>query len=216
MKFAATVLSVLALATSLTAYKLPAVGSGELAKDLEDILDLIPLDEAAKVVRAYIAQDEEFRTSLDILNSRELNAFVRDLEASPELADLAYFMQGAGLDAYTLLMTANEILDRRSFYPRTMSETEITGGLAGFAQDFGALVPQEKAQSLVDEKVAAGGVFTEYFKKCLSDKFVSFYINSSFNVHYQILVREAERRNVDTEAFQQLFPYLLVVRLVMG
>ncbi|XP_076286716.1 protein G12-like [Lasioglossum baleicum] len=216
MKFAATILSVLALATSLTAYKLPAVGSGELAKDLQDILDLVPLNEAAKIVRAYLAQDKEFRTSLDILKSPELKAFVRDVEASPELAELAHFMQGAGFDAYTLLKGLNEAMERRSFYPRDMSETEITGGLAGFAKDFGAVVPYDKGQALMEEKVAAGGVFAEYFNRCLSDKFVNFYINSSLNVHYQILVREAELRNVDTEAFQQLFPYLLVVRLVMG
>ncbi|XP_076649860.1 uncharacterized protein LOC143357334 [Halictus rubicundus] len=216
MKFAATVLSLLALATSLTAYKLPAVGSGELARDLQDILDLVPLDKAAKIVRAYLAQDNEFRTSLDILKSPELNAFVRDVEASPELADLAQFMQGAGLDAYTLLKGLNEALARRSHYPRDMSETEITGGLAGFAKDFGALVPTSSAQALVDEKLAAGGVFAEYFRKCLSQKFVDFYFKAGLNVHFQILIREAQLKNIDSTMFEQLFPYLLVIRVVMG
>ncbi|XP_076649359.1 uncharacterized protein LOC143357061 [Halictus rubicundus] len=113
MKFAATVLTLLALVASLTAHKLPVAGSGELAQDLQVTW-----------------------SSLDVEQSPELDAFVKDIEASSEFAALADFVQG-GL---------NETLARCSSYTKDMSETETTGGLAGSAKDSGAPGPAGKPQ----------------------------------------------------------------------
>nr|XP_033340891.1 uncharacterized protein LOC117228913 [Megalopta genalis] len=178
----------------LSAYKLPATGSGELAKDLQDFQDLIPMEKANKLVRAYLAQDKEFRTAVEVLNSKELNHFIMDLEAAPEYAELYAFMQKAGLDAYSLLKESNELLENRRFLATDFADTRITGGLLGFIIDFNSLVSVEKTQALLEEKLAAGGAVAD-------------------NVHYQILVRDAELKNVNPVLFQQLFSFLTDVNL---
>lgn len=135
MKFAATVLTLLALAGSLSARKLSVAGSGEVAQDSQDTFDLVPPNKSMKVARAYLVEDNHFSSSLDIEKSPELNAFLKDIEASPEFANLARFVQG-GL---------NETLARS--YPKDMSETETTG-LAGSAKDSDAPVPAGKPQNM--------------------------------------------------------------------
>ncbi|XP_033340948.2 protein G12 [Megalopta genalis] len=216
MKFAVSVLSVLVLATGLSAYRLPATGSGELAKDLQDFLDLIPLKKASKLVIAYLARDKEFQAAIEVLYSKELYNFMMDVEAAPEYAEMISFMQKAGLDAYYLLKQLNELLASQRLHATDSADTQISGGLVGFAADFGSLVSTEKGQVLLDEKVAAGGAFTEYYNLLMSQRFLEFYKKALNNVHYQILVRDAELKNIDAVAFQQLFSILTVLRAVIA
>ncbi|XP_078042709.1 protein G12-like [Augochlora pura] len=216
MKFAVSLLSVLALVAGLAAYRLPATGSGELAKDLQDFLDLIPQKAAVKLVRAYLAEDKEFQAAMEVLRSKELYQLVIAIEAAPEVVELVSFMQEAGLDAYYLLNKLNEILASNRAHAMDFSDVQISGGLVGFAKDFGSLISYEEGQALLDEKVAAGGIFKQYFNICLSDRFVKFYQNVHNNIHYQLLAREAEQKNIDTAVFQQLFPILVVLRAALA
>ncbi|XP_078042708.1 protein G12-like [Augochlora pura] len=217
MKLAVSVLSVFLLVTGLGAFRIPATGSGEFAKDLQDFLDLIPLERASELVRAYLAKDKEFQAAIEILYSKELYQYTMDLEAAPEYAELFSFMQGAGLDGYYILKRINELLTDHQLPSAVVApDIPISGGLLGFVVDMNSLIPAEKAVALFNEKIAAGGKFTEYYVISYSPRFLEFYKRLANNVHYQILIREAEKKNVNTVLFQLLFTTLMIVRLVVA
>lgn len=213
MKLIARVLFVAAMSYSLEALKLPAVGSGELAKDLNDFIDFIPMNKTFQLIRAYVAKDREFQSSMSILSSKEVGFFVNNMEAAPEIADMYFFMQNAGLDIYYIMQKLNERITFLNTEAPSESDVQITGGLAGFVEDLSALLPVEEPLALIQEKLAAGGAFAEYYKKCIDPKFLNFYFKSYMDVHFRILVRMAEIVGVDTAKFQHLFSLLLMIKV---
>lgn len=212
MKLILQVLFVAAMSCCLEAFKFPAVGSGELAKDFNDIFDFVPMEKFREVVKAYAAKDREFQASMSILSSEELGSLLDNVEAAPEVAGLLYFMQNAGLDVYYIVQQLNAHINFLEGEGPSASNVQITGGLDGLAKDLEALLPLEEMYALVDKKLAAGGAFAEYFKKCTDRAFLQFYTNSYMNVHARILVRMAEMVRVDSKTFENLLPVLVVIR----
>ena len=121
MKFAVAILAVLAVASPLTAFKLPATGSGALAKDLQDFVDLVPFEKIVPLVKAYAAKDKEVQVALKVLQSNELKLFFQDVEANSEIKTLLKHIQEAGLDIITLMNKLNDILGLDHISPLEVS-----------------------------------------------------------------------------------------------
>ena len=110
MKFAVAILAVLAVASPLSALQLPASGSGALAKELQDLADLIPFEKMVPIVKAYAAKEKQVQDALKVLQSNELKLFIQDVEANPEIRKLLKHIQEAGLDIVTLINKLNDIV----------------------------------------------------------------------------------------------------------
>ncbi|XP_076666939.1 protein G12-like [Andrena cerasifolii] len=213
MKLALAILAIVAVASG---YKIPSTGSGALAKELQDFVDLIPLNEVKELVDAYLAEDKDFSLALDFIGSKESKAFIVDLEAIPEYKKLIAYMQNAGVDIYYLIQKVNEALGIKSVGPLNASDRKISGGLLGFAVDFADLVPLDKMTELLDEKMITSKVFIDYVTECLSPEYSDFLTGLTFNPHFLNLLTQVEQAGLDSTAFNQQYFILLAIKVVLA
>lgn len=166
MKFALVILVALAVSNPLEAYKVPSVGSGALANELQKFVDLIPLEKINAIISVYKKEDAEFQELLKYLQSSEFKLLVAEIEGFPEFIDILNYEQRAGLDAYYLVNEVNEYLHLSKLTP-PFSRAK-TSGIRGFLDEVEALIPLDKLKNLYQDRLKNSAVFAEFINKLKS------------------------------------------------
>nr|XP_033183501.1 uncharacterized protein LOC117153501 [Bombus vancouverensis nearcticus] len=161
MKFAA-VLAVLAFASPLNAYLVPRTGNGALAAELQDFVNIIPLDDIVALLHEYMNQDSEMQAWLNYLQTNEFRNLVSGLESIPEFRDLLNYQQNAGLDAYYLANKVNDFLHLAKLVPPNRARRAVTGGIRGYLDQVEAMLPMEQLRALFRQKLANSKVFADF------------------------------------------------------
>ncbi|XP_076678748.1 protein G12-like [Andrena cerasifolii] len=216
MKFALAILAVLAMASPLTAFKLPASGSGALAKELQDFVDLVPFDKVISIIKAYATQDKEFQAAMKVLDSDELKQFVAYAEAIPAVKTLLNHLEQAGLDIISLINKLNDVLGLAHISSLQASEYKISGGLLGFGDDLASVIPVEEISQLAEKKRKTSQVFNDFIHELLKPELVKVYLSLNSNPHYVKLAQEATQANIDTETFAAYFPVLMMSKTILA
>ena len=216
MKFAVALLAVLALASPLSAYKLPASGSGALAKELQDLVDLVPFEKIIPIIKAYAAQDKEVQVALKVLQSSELKLFVSDVEGIPAVKNLVKYIQNAGLDIVSLINKVNDILGLGHISALEEYDLKISGGIAGLAKDVLAVVPVAKIEQAFEQKRKNSKVINDLIHECLKPELVKVYLSLHSNKHYVKLVQEAEQAKIPAELFTSHMPLLMMSKTILA
>lgn len=214
VKFTVALLATIAVVSPLYAFRIPATGSGALAKELQDFFDVVPLNEIAVVTRTYLAQDKQFQAMLKLVQSKEGRLFIQDVEAAPVFKKLVNYMQENGLDIYYLINKLNESLNLPHLQPITAAK--ITGGVLGYLVDVDKLIPMEKMFEIYEDKVEHSEKFNDYTKTFLSDENVEFYLSLSKNVHFQNIENSATQLGVEKDYFQQSYLFFVVISGAVG
>ena len=211
MKFTLAILAVLAVVGPLNAYDMPSTGSGELAKDFQDIFDLIPVHELIDITRTYAAQDKEFQLMTKLVKSPDSKKFVTLVEGAPEFKKLMAYVQTNGLDIYSLLNKYNEILNIPPFKPLAGPQRAITGGVSGYVRDIVDLVPVDKMMDMQQDKMDNSKAFKGLINKITSVEFINFY-NSLLQSEVLLkLENHAEQFGLDKETFQHYYGVFLML-----
>ncbi|XP_053994728.1 protein G12-like [Hylaeus volcanicus] len=217
MKFVLSVLAVLALAGSLNAravhVTVPSTGSGALAKELQDFMDLIPVDRVMAVLRAYAAQDKEFQTVIKLVDSKETVMYIEELEVLPATKDLMNYMQNAGLDIYLLVNKLNAALGIEPITPFAFHK--ITGGLDGLAIDLEATVPLKQMEDLVDSKMEKSLVLVDFVNEMSSPKYFDLYNNFVTNQHVVNIAEQAKEAGIDSATIRLNYVYWIIARQLL-
>lgn len=166
MKFALVILVALAVSNPLEAYKVPSVGSGALANELQKFVDLIPLEKINAIISVYKKEDTEFQELLKYLQSSEFKLLVAEIEGFPEFIDIMNYEQRVGLDAYYLINEVNEYLHLSKLTP-PFSRAK-TSGIRGFLDEVEALIPLDKLKNLYQDRLKNSAVFAEFINKLKS------------------------------------------------
>lgn len=166
MKFALVILVALAVSNPLEAYKVPSVGSGALANELQKFVDLIPLEKINAIISVYKKEDAEFQELLKYLQSSEFKLLVAEIEGFPEFIDILNYEQRVGLDAYYLINEVNEYLHLSKLTP-PFSRAK-TSGIRGFLDEVEALIPLDKLKNLYQDRLKNSAVFAEFINKLKS------------------------------------------------
>lgn len=166
MKFALVILVALAVSNPLEAYKVPSVGSGALANELQKFIDLIPLEKINAIISVYKKEDAEFQELLKYLQSSEFKLLVAEIEGFPEFIDILNYEQRVGLDAYYLVNEVNEYLHLSKLTP-PFSRAK-TSGIRGFLDEVEALIPLDKLKNLYQDRLKNSAVFAEFINKLKS------------------------------------------------
>ncbi|XP_076761900.1 uncharacterized protein LOC143429931 [Xylocopa sonorina] len=215
MKFIFALLAILAVASPLYAYQLPATGSGALAKELQDFFDLVPLDEVWEVSKTYLAQDEQFRLTMDALRSNEMRELIVDIEARPQFKEMMNYMQIHGLDINSIVNDYNKIIGLAPIASLNVANSKITGGLSGYVSDIGKLIPQDKLEELFEHKRNTSKTFNDYLNTFLADDYVQFYLSIFTNSHFLKLQQDLVQVGIDGQIFEQAFPIFVVLSAVI-
>ena len=216
MKFAVALLAVLALASPLSAYKLPASGSGALAKELQDVVDLVPFEKIIPIIKAYAAQDKEVQVALKVLQSNELKLYVADVEAIPAVKNLVKYIQNAGLDIVSLINKLNDILGLGHISALEDFDLKISGGIVGLGKDILAVIPQEKIQQVMEEKRKNSKVLNGLIHEVLKPELVKALLSLHSNKHYVKLVLEADQAKIPAEIFTAHLPLLMMSKTILA
>ena len=219
MKVIAALLVVLVSASPLNAIQFPATGSGDLARELDPFLDLIPVGKILEISKAYLAQDKEFQTVVELIKSNESKQWVQDVEQNPEFKHLVDYMQNAGLDIKLLVNRFNKAFGIPSVVSRIKTffapHIMISGGIEGYVQDIGSLISVDKFEQLYEEKIAHSKVFKDFVHEVTSAEYISFYISIFSNKQYQNLEQQAANHGINRNYFQVSVPLILVVSTVI-
>ena len=218
MKFTSAIFVILVAACPLNAYKIPATGSGALAKEFQDFIDLIPFDQIIEVTKTYYAQDTQFHNIIQLMKTEELKQWMLDIESAPEFKLLINYVQKNGLDIYYLVNEFNKSLKLpplvsgiKAFFGSF--DNKITGGFIGYLIDIAALVPLEKLSDLFRqaEKSKNSEVFKAFIAEVSSSKYFDFYNNIFEDKHYKNLENEAVNLGVTRNDFYTFSPIFVFV-----
>lgn len=135
MIFAVAILAVLAVASPLSALDLPASGSGALAKEMQYVFDLVPVDKLVPILMSYAANETDVHAAMQILQSNEFKLYVQDVEAIPEVKNMLKYIQEAGLDISTLKDKLTETQDLDHISPLEASAGRVHKRIS-FARNF--------------------------------------------------------------------------------
>ncbi|XP_060811172.1 uncharacterized protein LOC132904567 [Bombus pascuorum] len=219
MKAIAALLVVLVAASPLNAIKVPATGSGELARDLQQFVDITPIDEILAVSKAYMAQDKQFQTAIKLLRSDESKQWVQDVEKAPEFKMLLDFIQKCGYDVKLVTNNFNKALGIPPLVSMIRANLtpyrDITGGIEGYVHDISKLVSMDKFAKVYEDRIANSKVFRDFVHEVISSKYLPFYLSIFSNKHFQNLEQQAANSGIDRNYFHVFAPSLLVIATVI-
>ncbi|XP_034180981.1 uncharacterized protein LOC117604709 [Osmia lignaria lignaria] len=214
MKFAFALVAVLALASPLQAYNVPRTGSGVLANEIQEFVDLVPTKEIMNIVLRYIATDVDVQAVLKFVHSAEFKQLVIEIEAMSEIRNIMNYIQTNGLDIYQIVNHINKYLDLDSLVPPTnVRMVRAAGGIRGMLDEVKALVPKEKIRELYRTKMASSKVFADLVAQLKSPEFQNVANQLCNNATFKHVLVEAKKAQVDIDGLARLLETVLGLTL---
>ena len=208
-----------AFASPLNQIKLPATGSGALAKELQPFVDLIPIEKVVALTEIYLTQDKEFQTAIKLIRGSEVKQWVQDIEHASEFKMIMDYIQSNGLDIVALMKAFNKgigIPPLSSVIKSYLApQVQITGGIQGYVRDVAALMSIEDFVKLYDDKMEHSKLFQDLVHELISTKYLPFYQSIFTNKHYQNAENEAAKSGIDRHTFQVYSELLLLASVQM-
>jgi len=212
MKFALALLAFVATSSAIP-WKIPNVGRGELADELQAFLDLLPQEEIASITLQYYAQDSDFQAMIQYFKSDGFKQLVKNVEDLPETKVLAEYIYNAGIDIYKLADMLNNWLGLTQ--ANFAIDKQITGGIRGYVDDIRAAIrPQkEKLIALYKEKMQNSKVFQDFVNQLKSPNFQQLVNKVYVNPKFQELLKHAASKNIDLELIKELLKTILGINI---
>ncbi|XP_070170221.1 protein G12-like [Polyergus mexicanus] len=214
MKFALALLALVATASALPPIRppieLPNFGRGELYKDIQDFIDVLPQEEIYAITAQYVAEDTEFKAMIQYLKSEEFKGLVKDVEALHEIKVLMDYIHHAGIDIYQIVNLLNAALGLDPLTPPdfAMNTKQITGGIRGYIDDIKAVLPMDVLNKMYKNKLETSPEFAKFVEQLQSDNFQEIVNQVYLNPKFQELLEHADKAGVDLQAIKDLLKIL--------
>lgn len=227
MKLALALVTVLAIFGLGQAHQFPIFGKGALHEDLQDFLDLVPVEEIAKVLADYIKHDSEVKAIVEYLtNDKSLirNLWI-DLQSIPELLNLLNYMEKEGIYAYEVINEVNRALDIKELEPPTppspppilppttptdaFMTMKRTGGLAGLFKDIKDLFNYDEFIAMYVRKTRTSTAFVNFINELKSDNFQQFVNKFYYKKPVQFILATLKSSGVNTRVVANIM-YLVL------
>jgi len=213
MKFASLVLLAF-VATASAKIEIPNFGRGELHKDIQEFLDLVPVERVIDITLQYYTQDREFQNMVEYFKSPGFKGLVRDVEALPEIKVLMDYIHHAGIDIYKIVNLMNSALGLPPLTPPyNVIGTQITGGLKGYVNDILAVLPMQQLQALYDHKLRTSKAFADFIKQLESDNFQRIVNQVYAHPKVQEILAHARNAGIDLIAIKTLLEVLWGIKI---
>lgn len=178
MKFQLTLIAILAVAGLGQARNFPDFGKGPLHEDIQDILDLVPIDEIKEVVQEYVEKDDEVKSIIEIAESTSIfKNLMEDFEAIPEAIKFINYLHKEGIDIYDGINAINKRLGIKELVPPSVLVREPytkpmrTGGLAGLFKDIKVLFNYDDFIRIYVQKSKTSKAFSKFVTQLKSKNF---------------------------------------------
>lgn len=175
MKFTLGLVAILAIIGLGQAHQFPDFGKGPLHEDLQDILDLIPVDKIVEVAVDYLLHDKELEKFLDELGKANVfKDLLVDFEAIPEVINLFDYLHKEGLNVYQIINEINKVFRIKELIPPNSPyslEEKRTGGVRGFLVDLKKQFDSDAFISIYVDKLKVSTAFVNFINQLKSDNF---------------------------------------------
>ncbi|XP_025989059.2 uncharacterized protein LOC105196138 [Solenopsis invicta] len=212
MKFTLGLFAVLAIIGLGQAHQFPDFGKGPLHEDLQDILDLLPLEKMADVFEDYIMYDNEVQNFFeDLANNIKVDDLLGDIIKIPQVMRLLIYLQREGINILPNINTINKLFDIKEFVPpssQTYSVKERTGGLRGFFKDMKKHIDYDVFISIYVDKLKTSKAFVNFINQLKSDNFQQIVNKVSKIEAVQYIVSRLEASSVNVKIVEDIL-YLL-------
>jgi len=213
MKFALALLALVATVSALPPIRppieIPNFGRGELYKDIQDFINILPQEEIYVITRTYVLTDAEFQAMVEYFKSEGFKGLVKDVEALHEIKVLMDYIHHAGIDIYKIVNLLNDALglDRLTPPDFAMITKQITGGIRGYVDDIMAILPMDRLNSMYEEKLKNSPEFAK-FEQLQSDNFQEIVNQVYAHPKFQELLDHADKAGIDLQAIKELLKLL--------
>ncbi|KAL6442768.1 hypothetical protein ACFW04_002678 [Cataglyphis niger] len=216
MKFALVLFAL--VATSSAKIQLPNFGFGELYKDIQDFLDVLPQEEIFAITVQYFSEDAEFKAMVEYFQSEGFKALVKDCEALPEIKVMMDYIHTAGIDIYRIVNLLNELLGLDPLptpLPPTklMVTKQIKGGIRGYVDDIMAILPVDLLNSMYEDKLKNSTEFRNFIAQLESENFQEIVNQVYLHPKMQELLDHADKAGIDLLLIKDLLEILWGIRV---
>uniref|UniRef100_A0A1L8DR92 Putative microvillar protein with insect allergen related repeat n=1 Tax=Nyssomyia neivai TaxID=330878 RepID=A0A1L8DR92_9DIPT len=145
----------------------------ELMRDIRDFVKLLPRREIRRLLKDAFKHDEEFRTTIRYLRSRQFMNIMMEINELPEVKELIQYVMEQQFEGQDLVMRAlSAFEDEIEMETPIEPQTTVTGGFCGLLSRIIDILPTEALRALHREKVANGGVFAKMVRIVTSDDYM--------------------------------------------
>lgn len=172
MKFVLALFAILAVTGLSQTHQFPDFGKGPLHEDLQDILDLVPLEKIIKITFDYMHNDPEVKRAIDFLStSGTMEDLVEQIKVIPERIKFLNYLRSKGVGiAYqhivNTLISLNGEINQTS--PYIMKRT---GGIAGLVRDIKKQFHYDEYITIYVKKMKSSSAFRDFIKQLKSNNF---------------------------------------------
>ncbi|KAK9694820.1 Insect allergen related repeat, nitrile-specifier detoxification [Popillia japonica] len=152
MKFLIVVLAVLGVG-----YAIPA--SRSLQEDLQQIVDLIPVDEIREIARRYNENDAEFQQVVAYLQGEEWAALVAAARDNETWQRFKVFMEANGIDIEGLLDAIRDIIANARVAQKSNGQRSIRD----FVDEVRAIIPLDEILVTLNNLLTNSADFQEFY-----------------------------------------------------
>ncbi|XP_014605826.1 PREDICTED: uncharacterized protein LOC106787725 [Polistes canadensis] len=205
MKFAIALIAIVAAAS---AWKVPNLGRGELYKDLQEFVDLVPTEKLVQLLVQYAAEDAEVQKGLQYVQTDDFKQLVQENEQIPEVMAFYNYVYNAGVDIYYLLNRLHDYIHLPKLTPPS-SYYGITGGYKGLVADVKALMPNDQLKVLYQKKLQSSSAFKELVQHLSSKEFQTIVNTLYANQRFQHILKRANESGLDINAVREVIQTVL-------
>ncbi|KYN21516.1 PREDICTED: uncharacterized protein LOC108759794 [Trachymyrmex cornetzi] len=211
MKFA---LGLLALVATTSAFEIPNFGRGELRFDIQEFIDLVPVNKIVQITLQYFTEDKDFQRMVEYFRSEGFKQLIQDVEALPEIKVFMDYIHDAGIDIYKMVNKLNSALKLPLLTPPSyFIDTYITGGIKGFIQDILNVLPRQQLRDLYEKKLTTSKAFADLIAQLKSDNFQQIVNKVYVHEKFQELLTHARAEGIDLVAIKDLLEVLWGIRI---
>ncbi|XP_046836337.1 uncharacterized protein LOC124431954 [Vespa crabro] len=201
MKLAVVLVAILAVAN---AWVVPNYDNSELKKDLQEFVNLVPVDKIKKLVLQYVAEDAEVQKGVAYAHSTEFKSLVQEVDAMPEYINLLNYIYRAGVDIYYYVNLIHKWLDLPELKPpKDFSEYALTGGYKGLVEDVKKLIPKDQIKALYRQKLETSPAFKELMDHFNSSEFKELYDAVYKDPRVKHMITVAKQSGLDLEKLKE-------------
>lgn len=217
MKFQLTLIALLTVAGLSQARNFPDFGKGPLHEDIQDILDLVPIDEIKDVFEEYAKKDNEVKSIIEIAESTSIvKNLVEDFEAIPEAINFFNYLHKKKVYIYDVMNALNKRLGiKKELVPPSVLVREPytnpmrTGGLAGLFKDIKVLFNYDDFIRIYVQKSKTSKSFSKFIDQLKSKNFQEL-VNQVYEIKsFQLILYTLHDAGVDTRIVSDIMYIVL-------
>ncbi|CAD6240056.1 GSCOCG00002481001-RA-CDS, partial [Cotesia congregata] len=208
--------AILSVLSTILGYEFPDVPSSPsvlrsikeektLHDDLDDFMRLLPFQKMREVAMLYLEHDEEVKSVVEYVQSKEFVELVRVVEAIEDVIRFYDYLHESGLNVYDLVNKLHDFVGLPHLPKPSGSLKKVTtNGVAGLIAEIKALLPFEEIKAMYYHKLETSVHFKQLVERLQSPEFQAIIDTLLANQEFQAILAAAKKFGVDVKALADL------------